>query len=285
MRQSPAGLLFVMDVGNTNVVAGIYALPKPKRLAKAGAPLAAWRFATDRSKTPDEYQSLLRGFLRQAGIAPSRVQGAILASVVPALVPVMEGLCLKLFGLPVMLVGPGLDLGLSVATRDPLEVGADRLVNAVAARARWSGPLVVLDFGTATTVDAVSARGEYLGGAIAPGVLISAEALASRTAKLPRIEMERPARAIGRSTIESMRSGIYHGTVGQVRELLGQVARELGGKPTVVATGGLSRWLPLKELGIHHSEPDLTLQGLCLIWARNAPKHASKAPSRSPRVR
>jgi len=294
MKPRPASLLFVIDVGNTNVVAGIYPLPKlksrpPSHKAAAGqapspkAPLAAWRFATDRSKTPDEYQSLLRDFLRQAGIAPSRVKGAILASVVPALVPVMEDLCRRLFGLPLMVVGDQLDLGLSIATRDPREVGADRLVNAVAAHARWGGPLVVLDFGTATTVDVVSAKGEYLGGAIAPGVLISAEALASRTAKLPRIEMERPARAIGRSTIESMRSGIYHGTVGQVRELLAQVIKELGGRPKVVATGGLSRWLPLKELGIHAMAPDLTLEGLCRIWARNAPK--TKPASRSPRVR
>ena len=283
MKPRPAGLLFVIDVGNTNVVAGIYPLPKPRSTAMPGAPLAAWRFATDRSKTPDEYQSLLRDFLRQAGIAPGRVKGAILASVVPGLVPVMEDLCRRLFGLPLMVVGTGLDLGLKVATRDPREVGADRLVNAVAAHARWQGPLVVLDFGTATTVDVVSAQGEYLGGAIAPGVLISAEALASRTAKLPRIEMEKPARAIGRSTIESMRSGIYHGTVGQVRELLAQVVKELGGKPKVVATGGLSRWLPLKELGIHAMMPDLTLEGLARIWARNAPK--TKRASRSPRTR
>jgi type III pantothenate kinase len=156
-------------------------------------------------------------------------------------------------------------------------------VNAVAAHARWSGPLVVLDFGTATTFDAVSAKGEYLGGAIAPGVLISAEALAARTAKLPRIEMQRPARAIGRSTIESMRSGIYHGTVGQVRELLHQVMQELGGKPKVVATGGLSRWLPLKELGIYAMEPNLTLEGLVRIWGRNAPK--AKAATRRRRDR
>jgi type III pantothenate kinase len=282
MKPRPAGLLFVIDVGNTNVVAGLYPLPG-KHPAALKAPLAAWRFATDRSKTTDEYQSLLRDFLRQSGIAPSRVRGAILASVVPALVPVMEDLCRRLFGLPLLVVGPELDLGLAIATLDPREVGADRLVNAVAAHARWGGPLVVLDFGTATTVDVVSAKGAYLGGAIAPGVLISAEALASRTAKLPRIEMERPARAIGRSTIESMRSGIYHGTVGQVRELLAQVLKELGGKPKVVATGGLSRWLPLKELGIHAMAPDLTLEGLCRIWARNAPK--TKQASRSPRVR
>jgi type III pantothenate kinase len=263
-------LLFVIDVGNTNVVAGVYPLPKGRSASKRVEPMAAWRFSTDRGKTTDEYQMLLLDFLRQAGISPVWVKGAILASVVPALVPVMEDLARRLFKLPLMVVGTDLDLGLRVATRDPREVGADRLVNAVAGFERHGGPLVVIDFGTATTFDAVSAKGEYLGGAIAPGVGISAEALASRTAKLPRIEMERPVHAIGRSTLESMRSGIYFGTVGQVREILSRVRAELGGSPKVLATGGLSRWLPTKELGIDAIEPNLTLEGLRLIWARNA---------------
>lgn len=276
-------LLFVVDVGNTNVVAGLYPLPPAK--VQGGRPLASWRFATDRAKTADEYQALLLDFFRNAGFNPDAVRGAVLASVVPALVPVFEALVRRLFKMDLMVVTCDLDLGLKVATLDPHEVGADRLVNAVAGFARWGGPLLVVDFGTATTFDAVSARGEYLGGAIAPGVGISAEALTARTAKLPRIEMRRPDRAIGRCTIESMRSGIYHGTVGQVRELIRRVSGEMQGTPKVVATGGLSRWLPARDLGLTAIEPDLTLEGLRLIWARNRQPKRRAAKARARKVR
>ncbi len=267
-------MIFVLDIGNTNVVAGVYeregAAPGRGRLRQA------WRFASDRLKTTDEYLSLLRDFFRQAGLNPARVRGGILSSVVPPLTLVFEEACRRLFGRPALVVGPGLDLGLKGLTDNPSEVGADRLVNAVAGFALHGGPLVVMDFGTATTFDAVSRKGEYLGGAIAPGVSISTEALVSRTARLPRIDMARPLSPIGRNTVESMRSGIYYGTLGQAREILSRLRRELGPGCRAVATGGLSGWLPVKELGLDSVDPDLTLEGLRLLFQRNQGRPARR---------
>jgi type III pantothenate kinase len=257
-------MLLVLDIGNSNVVAGVY----------QGARLRhSWRFATDPLKTADEHAALMGDFFKQAGLKPRLIDAAILGSVVPPLVPVFEDAIRLLCHVPAMVVGPHLDLGLKVRTRHPEEVGADRLVNALAAFEAFGGPLLVLDFGTATTVDAVSKKGEYLGGAIAPGVAISMEALVSRTAKLPRIEMARPASPIGDSTLEAMRSGLYYATLGATRELclrLGAVLKQRDRKaPTVVATGGLSFWLPTEELGIHAVLPHLTLEGLRALWMRN----------------
>jgi type III pantothenate kinase len=257
-------MLLVVDIGNSNVVAGVYQGPRLRR---------SWRFASNPLKTADEYAVLLEDFFKQAKLKPAQIKAAIIASVVPPLVPVFEEALRRLFGLDALLVGPHLDLGLGIRTRHPEEVGADRLVNAVAAYNTFGGPLLVLDFGTATTVDAVSVRGEYLGGAIAPGVAISMEALVSRTAKLPRIEMAKPASAIGDSTLAAMRSGIYYGTLGSIRELCHRLGEELrrrdGRRPRLVATGGLSFWLPAQELGIHAVVPDLTLEGLRILWERN----------------
>ncbi len=257
-------MLLVVDIGNSNVVAGVYQGAKLRR---------SWRFASDPLKTADEHAVLLEDFFKQARLKPSQVKAAIVASVVPPLVPVFEEAVRRLFRVQAMVVGPHLDLGLKIKVRHPEEVGADRLVNAVAAYRSFGGPLLVLDFGTATTVDAVSTEGDYLGGAIAPGVAISMEALVSRTAKLPRIEMARPGSPIGASTLEAMRSGIYYSTLGSTRELcqrLGAALKRRDGKaPKVVATGGLSFWLPAEELGIHAVLPDLTLEGLRLIWDSN----------------
>ena len=265
-------MLLVLDIGNSNVVAGVY----------DGAALRrSWRFASTTHKTSDEYGVLLEDFFKQSGLKPAAVDAAILASVVPPLVPVFEEAIRRLFRLDAMVVGPHLDLGLGILTRQPEEVGADRLVNAVAGFQRFGGPLLILDFGTATTVDAVSASGDYLGGAIAPGVAISIEALVSRTAKLPRIEMAKPADPIGTSTLESMRSGIYYATLGATRELcqrLGAALAKRDGKsPRIIATGGLSYWLPGEELGIQAVVPDLTLEGLRLIHARNRKPAKRKA--------
>ena len=259
-------MLLVLDIGNSNIVAGVF----------SGSKLAhSWRFATNTRKTSDEYAVLLDDFFKQAGLKRGAITDAILASVVPPLDPVIQDALRRLFKLRAMVVGPGLDLGLTVAMRNPDEVGADRLVNAVAAFHAYEGPLLVLDFGTATTVDAVSADGVYLGGAIAPGVAISMEALFSRTARLPRIDMEPPDSPIGDSTLQAMRSGIYYGTLGGTRELCVRIGAELrrrdGRKPKLIATGGLSHWLPAGELGITAVVPDLTLNGLSLIWERNQP--------------
>lgn len=257
-------MLLVLDIGNSNIVAGVFAGPKL---------VHSWRFATNVRKTSDEYAVLLEDFFKQAGLKRGAIKAAILASVVPPLDPVVQDALQLLFKLRAMVVGPGLDLGLTVGLRNPDEVGADRLVNAVAAFNAYPGPLLVLDFGTATTVDAVSADGVYLGGAIAPGVAISMEALFSRTARLPRIDMAPPESAIGGSTLQAMRSGIYYGTLGGTRELCARLGDELklrdGKAPKLIATGGLSHWLPAKELGITAVLPDLTLRGLYLIWKRN----------------
>jgi type III pantothenate kinase len=240
--------------------------------------LHSWRFASNRLKTSDEYIILIRDFFASAKLQPALIDSAILASVVPPLVPVFEEVCQELFGKRASVVGPGMSLGLKIKTRNPDEVGADRLVNAVAGFSRYGGPLLVVDFGTATTVDAVSRRGEYLGGAILPGLVISIEALVARTAKLPRIEMAKPKKPIGDSTLEAMRSGIYFGTIGQVRELIRALGKALGGRPKVIATGGLSAWIPAREVGIHKVEPDLTLEGLRLIHERQLGARVARRP-------
>jgi type III pantothenate kinase len=260
-------MLLVLDIGNTNIVAGVY---KGSRL------LHSWRLASDRLKTADEFAVLLTDLFRQAKLKPQAIRGSILASVVPSLVPVLGDVLRRLLGQAPMVVSPRLDLGVKILTRFPEEVGADRLVNAVAGFAALGGPLLVIDFGTATTVDAIGRDGAYLGGAIAPGIVISMDALVSRTAKLPRIEMAKPASPIGDNTVESMRSGMYHGTVGAIKELCLQLGAELkrrdGKAPKVIATGGLSYWLPTKSLGIHAVLPELTLEGLRLIHGRNTAK-------------
>ncbi len=260
-------MLLVLDIGNSNIVAGVYRGEVLER---------SWRFATDERRTADEIAGLLSDCMRRAGLRTAAVTGAALASVVPSMDRAVQEAVRAVFGVEVLVVGPHLDLGLKVDVRNPEEVGADRLVNAVAARHAHAGPLLVLDFGTATTVDAVSADGRYLGGAIAPGVAISVEALFSRTARLPRIEMAPPEAAIGDCTLAAMRSGIYYGTVGATRELCARLGDELrrrdGRPPLLIATGGLSHWLAEADLGVVELIPDLTLTGLRLVWQRNRPR-------------
>jgi type III pantothenate kinase len=265
-------VLLVLDIGNSNVVAGVY---------QGSKLLQSWRFDSNRGKTTDEYVILLGDFFKAAKLKPSKVGASILSSVVPPLIPVFENALLRLFGAKPMVAGPDLDLGLAIKTKNPEEVGADRLVNAVAGFERFGGPLLIVDSGTATTVDAVSAKGEYLGGVILPGINISIEALVTRTAKLPRIEMAKPKRPIGDSTVEAMRSGIYYGYVGQIRELISVLSAEMRRRPRVIATGGLSHWIPAKEVGIEEVLPDLTLEGLRLIYLRNAPKSPSSKAKKS----
>jgi type III pantothenate kinase len=257
-------VLLVLDIGNTHIVAGVYRGPRL---------LHSWRFASDRLKTSDEFVVLLIDLFKQAKLKPKAISASIMASVVPPLVPVLSDALKGLCGAAPVVVGPHLDLGLEIRTRSPEDVGADRLVNAVAGYAGHGGPLLIIDFGTATTVDAVSRDGAYLGGAIAPGIGISMEALVARTAKLPRIEMARPKNPIGDSTVEAMRSGQYYATLGAIKELCAALGAELkrrdGRQPQVLATGGLSYWLPAGELGIKAVLPDLTLEGLRLIHERN----------------
>ncbi|HEY5610466.1 MAG TPA: type III pantothenate kinase [Thermoanaerobaculia bacterium] len=250
--------LLVADVGNTNIVIGIY---------RDDDLLASWRLATARDRTADEYGILVRQLIAKE--FPEAIDGAIVASVVPPLNQSIHEMIRKYFEIDPIFVEPGIKTGLSIVTENPLEVGADRIVNAVAAFQIYGGPAIVVDFGTATTFDVISAKGEYRGGVIAPGLTISSEALFARAARLPRVDLRRPAQLIGTNTVSSMQSGIYFGYLGLVDGILSRMKREVRGLRTIVATGGLASLL------VHDSEhpmeidPDLTLKGLKLIYDRN----------------
>lgn len=252
--------LLAIDVGNTHTLAGVY---QGKEL------LHEWRISTDRTATPDELAAAHDQILRLRGGGLDGLDGMIVSSVVPALTAGYQELGARYMDRPAMVVGPGIRTGMPVMIDNPRELGADRLVNSVAAYRRYGGPCIVVDFGTATTFDVVSADGEYLGGAIAPGVETSMEALTSRAARLAGVELVPPARTIGRSTVESMRSGLILGTVAMVDGLVARIREELGGDATVIATGGLAPVVCAlsEELEIHDAL--LTLEGLRLIHEMN----------------
>jgi type III pantothenate kinase len=253
-------MLLAFDVGNTTIAVGLF---RGRTLVKS------WRIKTDSDRTSDEYGAILLDLMRVADLTPGQVTGAIVSSVVPPLTPVIEAVCRTYFSTPPVVVGPGLKTGVPILYENPFEVGADRIAAAVAAFEKYGGPVIVLDFGTATTFDAVSAKGEYLGGAIAPGVRISAEALYLKTAKLPRIEIRRPKRAIGRTTVTSMQSGLYFGYIGLVTRTIEEIRKELGGDARVVATGGFGDQIAPELAEIAAYEPDLVLEGLRIIHERN----------------
>src|SRR3954468_8637187 len=224
-------MLLVIDVGNTNIVYGLF----------DGTTLVhQFRVESGRGRTADEYAVILRQLLAMHDIAPGDVHAAILASVVPSLTEPMVDLVRRAFGREALVVGPGVRTGMSILYENPREVGADRIVNAVAAFDRVKGGVIVVDFGTATTFDCVTPKGEYLGGVIAPGIQISADALFSRAAKLPRVEIAKPPKVVGRNTLHSMQSGIVYGYVGLVDGLVDRVLAELGYPCSVMATGGLA---------------------------------------------
>uniref|UniRef100_A0A7C1IZQ3 Type III pantothenate kinase n=1 Tax=Ammonifex degensii TaxID=42838 RepID=A0A7C1IZQ3_9THEO len=253
-------MLLVLDIGNTNIAVGLF---EGEKLA------AAWRIATRREQTADEVGLLLRQFLREEGFTPETVTGIAACSVVPPLNLTVERACGHYFGREVFWVGPGTRTGVPVKTENPREVGADRVVNAAAGYALYGGPLVVVDFGTATTFDVVSAKGEYLGGVIAPGVDISCEALFNRAAKLPRVELAVPPTVIGRNTLHSMQAGIVYGFAGLVDEINRRIRAELKDEARVVATGGLATIIARESKTIEKVDPYLTLIGLRLIYERN----------------
>jgi type III pantothenate kinase len=253
-------MLLAFDIGNTTVAVGLFRGPKLVR---------SWKIKTDRERTSDEYGAVLLNLFQVAGLQAKRVEAAILSSVVPPLTPVFEETCRTCFGLDPLVVGPGLRTGMPVLYENPLEVGADRIVAAVAAFEKHGGPTVVVDFGTATTFDAISAKGEYLGGAIAPGIQIAAEALYLKTARLPRIEIRKPKRAIGRTTVASMQSGLYFGYIGLVENTIAEVRKELGRNAKVIATGGFGGEITPEVPAIDRYEPDLVLEGLRIVYERN----------------
>jgi len=253
-------MLLAFDIGNTTIAVGVF---KGKKLLKD------WRIKTDKEKTGDEYAIILLSLFQREGIKSDRFEAAIISSVVPPLTPVFQDLGLDLFGLEPFVVGPGLKTGMPILYESPLEVGADRVVAALAAYQKYGGPCIVVDFGTATTFDAISAKGEYLGGAIAPGIQISAEALYLKTAKLPRIEIRKPKRAIGRTTVSSMQSGLYFGYIGLVSNIIAQIRKELGKEARVISTGGFGGQLTAEVPAIEAYEPHLVLDGLRILYERN----------------
>jgi type III pantothenate kinase len=251
-------VVLVVDIGNTNTVLGLM----------EGEKLKAQLRLTSDDRTTDEVGIAVVQGLHHRGVQASDIEGAIISSVVPSVLYAYEKALKRYLDVEPMIVGRKLKTGIKIRVDNPKEVGADRIVNSVAALERWGGPVVVVDFGTATTFDCVNADGEYVGGAIAPGFRISEEALFSRTAKLPRVEVTRPDQAIGKNTIEAIQSGMYFGYVGLTDALARRCRDELGGAK-VVATGGLSQLLGEASEIIEEVDPFLTLRGLSLLYQRN----------------
>jgi len=253
-------VLLVIDVGNSNIVLGIY---DGDRLLKD------WRISTDKSKTTDEYGILVHDLFRLSNIPFALVSGIIISSVVPTLTGVLEKLSQQYFGFKPHIVGPGIKTGMPILYDNPREVGADRIVNAVAGFEKYQSPLIIVDFGTATTFDYVNSKGEYCGGAIAPGVVISMEALFQRASKLPRVEILKPPHILAKNTVNSMQAGIYYGYVGLVDGIVSRMKAECREKPTVIATGGLAGLIAPESQTIEKIEEFLTLEGLRILYSRN----------------
>lgn len=253
-------MLLAVDTGNTHTVLGLFDGDRLK---------ADWRIATRKDATADELGAVLRALFSGEGIDPKDVDGVIVSSVVPDWNGVLAATAQRTFGQVALFVAPGIKTGLPILYENPHEVGADRIVNAVAAMHRFGAPVLVLDFGTATTFDVVSNKGEYLGGVIAPGLGISAEALFERAARLMRVDVRKPDRIIGRTTEESVRSGLFHGYVALVEGLVKRLRAELGTDAPVVATGGLATVFQDELAFLAAVEPHLTLLGLRLIWDKN----------------
>ena len=255
-------MLLAIDSGNTNAVFAVF--------AEDGKIVGEWRSATEGARTADEYGIWLTGLMTLVGIDPKRIGAAVIASVVPATLYNLKMLCRKYFETEPLIVGDeGVDLGIGVRVARPDEVGADRLVNTVAAHHVYGGPVIVVDFGTATTFDVIDAAGDYVGGIIAPGVNLSLEALHAEAAQLPRVAVERPPHVIGTTTVSAMQSGVFWGYVSMVEGLVARVGREFGASMDVIATGGLAPLFAKSIDVIKTCDPDLTLKGLHLIYERN----------------
>ena len=252
-------MLLAVDVGNTNTVLGLFEGPTLQH---------SWRVKTDPRATADEMALIFRGLLTEA----PTITGIALCSTVPAVLHEMRAMMSRYYDhVPHVIVEPGTKTGVPLLTDNPKEVGADRIVNTLAAHHLFGGPAIVVDFGTSTNLDVVSSKGEFLGGALAPGIEISLDALASRAAQLRKVELVRPRSVIGKNTVEALQSGAVYGFAGQVDGLVDRITAELGGVTAVVATGGLAAVVLAESRTITHHEPDLTLIGLDLIYTKNVP--------------
>ncbi len=253
-------MILVFDVGNTNMVVGVY---DNQNL------LTHWRIRTDTLRTSDEYGMTLYSFFHYHGISMKSVNAVVISSVVPSLMMELEWMSQRYFSCKPLVVGPGIKTGLAIKYDNPREVGADRVVNAVAAFKKYGGPLIIVDFGTATTFCVVNEAGEYLGGAIAPGIKISTDALVNRASKLPRVELTIPKSVIGKNTVMSMQVGIMYGFVGQVEGIINRMKKEIDGVPKVIATGGLATTIARETTTIDIIDELLTLEGLRMIYEIN----------------
>jgi type III pantothenate kinase len=257
-------MLLTVEVGNTNTGVGVF---------DGGRLVVSWRLATRREQTSDEWGVFIQTLLGTRGIERGQIHAVAISNVVPPVQQTLEWMCEHYFGRPPFTVEPGVNVPIPMRVDTPREVGADRLCNAVAARHLHGTPVIVVDFGTATNFDCVNARGEFVGGAIAPGLILAAEALFSRAARLYRVELVRPKEAIGRNTVTNIQSGLVYGYAGLVDGLVERIRAELDGDPRVVATGGLAPLLQGVARSIQRVDPDLRLQGLRLIW-----EHAHPGP-------
>ena len=268
-------MLLTIDVGNTNTVLGLFRLDDTQPATATAAAdgrqelIAHWRVTTHRTQTSDEYGVLFLNLFSMSGISVDQVTHIIISSVVPPVEGTLRRVCEKYFHLQAIFVEPGIKTGMPVLVDNPAELGADRLVNSIAAYERYGGPCIVVDFGTATTFDVISAKGEYLGGAISPGLGISADALFARAARLGRVDIKRPAKVIGTNTVTHLQTGLYYGYIGLVDGILERMIAEIGGEVNVIATGGLARQISEDSRYIAQIDDMLTLDGLRILFERN----------------
>ena len=257
-------MILTMDIGNTNVKTALF---------DGDSMVSYWRVSTNRTMTSDEYGMLLLNLFHHKGLEPTLVTGIVISSVVPTINYTIEHMCLTYFGVTPMFVMPGVKTGIHIKYDNPRELGSDRIANAVASYELYGGPCIFIDFGTATTFGVVSERGEFLGGAICPGIKLASEALTERTSRLPKIELVKPESVIGRNTVSNMQSGLVYGFIGQVTYLIDCMKRELGAPDAkVIATGGMSRLIASGTDAIDEIDGLLTLKGLRIIYERNQPR-------------
>ncbi len=254
-------MILVLDIGNSNIVLGLY---------RDAELMNAWRISTEKDKSSDEYSILLHQLFQYNKRNPKDVKDVIISSVVPNIMYSMQNSIRKTFKIEPLIVGPGIKTGMDIKYDNPKQVGADRIVNGVAGYEKYGGPLIIVDFGTATTFCAISEKGEYLGGTIAPGIKISSDALFQRAAKLPRVELEKPGRVICKNTVNSIQSGIIYGYVGLVEYIIKRMTKELRNRNVkVIATGGLAALIASESDMIHEVNKNLTLEGLKIIYDKN----------------